>query len=612
MAVSIKRFTPELIAIDEKRIVLRIKEKGLVLFIKKEKSGYVVDVWSRGSSLKLDKYILDSSLAGLQLIPDPDLQSIIAHYITNWDLFLEGKIAEVLLSDDSVPVIPKRPTDKEILAYELAKRLVEERGAAALYVESSRGKHLVGIFCYDRGHYYACEDEITTFIKRYLHEMQLLRVSKDVVDNVIKVKIPALNSVTLKEAQRPMIDFENGFFDWEEFIMYGDLERALKPFDRSIIIIHKIPHNLNIDMIKQVRKGLEKYIPPRSCHELVEVLKAMSQRVYELVKSWAWYDGVTPELLESRMCFILQMVGRSLLPGYRLFGSVTFKDIFVLLGPTNSGKTTFLVGFLGEQILGRRNYSVTTLSSLTHYDPEDVRRACGSFFNVLAVFMPDITRKQRVYDWSIIRSISGGDAVEARRLRENIFWYYPAWKVYMASNDPPEIREEGEARRALMSRFKVVEFKNRFTVGGLNLDHYLKEEDREATIIASVYALYLLYRQGYAHTGVIDVEDVWLRYSVPVYRWIMEMVEKGLLKLDPSLSISSDDLYAMVVDYVREEVKRAEHLAPDEEPEVGIPDQRSFTMKLKQHLARFGVKVVNKHGKRYFKGIGVPPPHTLT
>jgi Predicted ATPase len=610
MAVSTRRIVPELIAIDEKRIVLRIKEKGLVLFIKKEKSGYIVDVWTQGSSLKLDKYILDSSLVGLQGIPDPDLQSIIAHYISNWDLFLEGKIAEVLLSD-SLAVIPRRPTDKEILAYELAKRLVEERGATALYVEVSRGKSLVGIFCYDRGHYYACEDEITTFIKRYLHEMQMLRVGKDVIDNVIKVKIPALNPVFVRESQRPLIAFENGLFDWEEFIMYGDLERALRPFDKSVVVLHKIPHSLNIDMVKQVRQGLEKYIPPRSCRELLEVLRAMSQRVYELVKSWAWYDGVTPELLESRMCFILQMIGRALFPGYRLFGSIMFKDIFVLLGPTNSGKTTFLVNFMGEQILGKRNYSVVALSSLAHYDPEDVRRACGSLFNVLAVLMPDVSRRQRVYDWSLVRTISGGDPVEARRLRENIFWYYPAYKIYMASNDPPEIREEGEARRALLNRIKAIEFKNRFK-GDLNLEQFLKEEDREAVIIASIYALRIAYYQGYAFTGVSDIEDLWLRYSVPVYRWVMEMVEKGLLKLDPSLSISSDDLYQLVIDYVREEVKKSERLAPDEEPEVGIPDQRSFTVKLKQHLARFGVKTINKHGKRYFKSIGVPPTHTLT
>lgn len=612
MAVSTRRIVPELVAIDEKRIVLRIKEKELVLFIKKTKSGYAVNVWSGGSSLKLDKYMLDPALAGLQLIPDLDLQTVIAYYISNWDLFLEGRIAEILLSD-SLPVIPQRPTDKEVLAYELAKRLVEEKGSAALYIESSRGKSLVGVYCYEGGVYVACEDEVKSFIKGFLHDSQFLRVSQEVVNDIIKVKMPALNPVFVRENQRLLIAFENGLYDWEKFIASGQIEEALRTFDKSIVVLHKIPHSLNIDMVKHVRRGLEKYIPPRSCHELLEVLRAMSQRVYELVKSWAWYDGITPELLESRMCFILQMVGRALFPGYRLFGSVMFKDIFVLLGPTNSGKTTFLVNFMGEQILGKRNYSVTTLSSLTHYDPEDVRRACGSLFNVLAVLMPDITRRQRVYDWSIIRSISGGDAVEARRLRENIFWYYPAWKVYMASNDPPEIRESGEAHKALLGRLKVIEFRNRFEVGGLNLDQYLKEEDREATIIAAVYSLYLLYHQGYAHTGVIDVEDVWLRYAVPVYRWVMEMVEKGLLKFDPVLSVSTDDLYQLVIDYIREETKKREGLGPDEEPEdLGIPDQRTFTIKLKQHLARHGVKVVNKHGKRYFKGIGVPPGSTLT
>ena len=131
MAVSTRRIEPELVAIDERQAVVRVRERGQAIIIKKAKSGYAVSVWSGGSGLKLDKYILDSSLAGLQLIPDPDLQAIIAHYINNWDLLLEGKVAEILLGN-SLPVIPRRPTDKEVLAYELAKRLVEERGAAAL------------------------------------------------------------------------------------------------------------------------------------------------------------------------------------------------------------------------------------------------------------------------------------------------------------------------------------------------------------------------------------------------------------------------------------------------------------------------------------------------
>jgi len=607
---SVIAIEPELVSVTEKEIVIKLKDYAI--FIKKSKKHVAVSIWSyENGKLVSQRYEL-SSPWDVSRIEDEEIRNVVEFYLSNWDYFVEKQKAEIVLKA-RVKVLPSKISDKEVLSYDLAKMLIEKFSAVGVFYETPRGKSLAGVFCYDNGVYRTCEDWLKSRYTEFLEQIQQYRVSKGVVDDVVKNRIVALNSITVSiESAKPIVAFENGLFDWEQFILSGDIEKSVKPFDKSVFVLHKIPHKLDVEIAKKCRVGLEKYIPPRSCEELLAILSTLSPKAFGLLKSWAWYEGVQEDLLKSRVCFLLEMIGRAMLPGYRLFGDVVFKDIFVLLGPTNSGKTTFLVSFLGDTVLGARNYAVSKLSSFTTDDDEDIRRLFGGLFNVLAVFLPDVSKNERVRNWSYLRSVSGGDPVEARRLKENFFWYYPAYKIYIASNDPPPIFESGEAKEALLNRFKVMEFKHVFAPGSLQFSTYLSEEDVEAVVVCSLYAVRLAYhRKGYSYTGVRDVEDVWLRYSEPVYRVVMEMVERGILALSPTLEISSDDFYNTVIDYVKNEARSKLGEDVDEEDvaeEVGkaMPrDQASFTKKMKELLKRYGVKVVNRSGKRVFKGIGV-------
>jgi len=607
-----------------RKLVVRDKGRRWAAIVERRGKKLSVDVWVRRQDGELEEVDIRElgnplELLGLDLskvkelrsdLEPEEVRSGIGLALANWDKEIRRQEAQIALSD--ISVIPDRVTDKEVLAYEIARVFIERFGAVGVYFETPRGKSLAGVLCYEGGVYSVCEDWLKSQYAQFLEKPQQHRVTKSVIEEAVKYKVPALNSVVVSYgASKPLIAFENGIFDWEVFIVTGDIDKALRPFDRSLFVMHKIPHRLSSSVLKEARLGLEKYVPPKDVSEVLFILRSASPKAYELLRSWAWYEGVSEQLLVSRVGFLLEMVGRALLPGYRLFGDIVFKDIFVLLGPTNSGKSTFLISLLGNTILGERNYATSKISSLTTNDDEDIRRLFGTLFNVLAVFLPDISKNEVVRNWSYIRSLSGGDPVEARRLRENIFWYYPAYKIYMASNDPPNISEGGEAKNALLSRFKVIEFKNVFTNGELNLRSYLREEDVEVIILCSLYALRLAYqRKGYSPTGVVDVEDVWLRYSEPAYRLVMEMVERGILALDPTLEISSGDLYNAVNEYAREKARRELGGEVDEEDvrEVvggSLPgDQAAFTKKMKSLLARYGVKVVKRGNVRVFKGIG--------
>ena len=608
----------EVVGISEKELSIRVK--NYAIFLKRGRN-LQISIWCRDDEGKLSLLMRTSvkdpwDVSNLA-IEDEELKEVISYYIANWDWFLEQQKAEIILKGN-IKVIPSRVNDKEVLAYELAKEFINRFGAVGVYLESARGKTLAGVFCYEGGVYRVCEDWLKTQYIQFLEKPQQYRITKSVIDEVVMNRIPALNSIVVSsETVKPLIAFENGVFDWEVFIISGDVEKSIKPFDKSLFITHKIPHRIS-NFPKDVRSGLEKYIPPKDVREILTILRNVSPNAYNLLRSWAWFEGISEQLLTSRIGFLLEMIGRALLPGYRLFGDVVFKDIFVLLGPTNTGKTTFLISLLGNTILGERNYAVSKLSSFTTNDDEDIRRLFGSLFNVLAVFLPDISKREDVRNWSYIRSVSGGDPVEARRLRENMFWYYPAFKIYMASNDPPKISESGEAKKALLTRFKVIEFKNVFKNGELNLKNYLKDEDVEAIIICSLYAIRLVYyRKSYSDTGVIDVEDVWLRYSEPTYKVVMEMIEKGILALDPTLEMESGDLYRMVLDYLNEKVrKELGEDVDDEDVREAISkelpgDQTTFTKKIKELFGKYGVKTVSRHHKTVFKGLGIPRQYKL-
>jgi hypothetical protein len=305
------------------------------------------------------------------------------------------------------------------------------------------------------------------------------------------------------------------------------------------------------------------------------------------------------------------MIGRMMIPGYRLFGKLVFKDLFVILGPPDTGKTTFALNFMGEAILGKENIYIAELSRITSNDVEEVERLFGVAEHALALITPDVDRRQRVGTWSHIRNVSGGGAVEARRLRENPYWYYPPFKIVIDANDPPQLNAEGYGRDALISRMKIIEFLNK-NFKNMIASISLKEEDIRAIIFLSLYAIRRVYIQSsYSFTGVVDPEQVWRRYSEPSYAVLLEMISSGILELNPTLTIESKELYRLMVEYIK--AKAVAELGEDATEDdiqkhvnkyLPFKDQREFTNWADGVLVKMGVRI-SKKSPRVYHGIGV-------
>ncbi len=552
------------------------------------------------------------------------LRDAISYYIAQWDAIVEEEMereeAEIILSGH-VKVVPKIISDKENLIHGVARLLVDELHAAVLRQETGGDLENLGLFCYNGKAWVPCEERARHFVGSILTDLQKRKI-KNTDMREIEARVGLLNSRIVTQETAPSLSFENGVLNLECFLLKRDFEKCMRPHNPDIWVFHHIPHELNIDLIKEAKKGLEVYIPPRTPGDVVGLLKQLSPGAYEILRSFAWFEDISEEHLTKRVAFLLEMMGRGLYPGYRLQGAVVgiFKNIFWLLGPPNTGKSTFLTSFMGDQVLGRHNYAVVDLATLGSKDKESVRREIGKLhrLNPLVVYHLDIGKRTPVSDWSVIRSISGGDVVEGRLLYGDSFDTYPHYKLYLSSNDPPRIHEEGAAKDALMSRFKVFEARHVFMEDAPLTN--LKERDIEAVILISLYALGIVYdTRSYSFTGIKDVEDALNRYTYPSYRVVMELVEQGRLVFGEGLSITSSELFNLSVEYVNE-LRKKYGFDESEEAEVEIsedhrrwlsikyslPDQSQFTKDLKKTLIKHGVRAVKRGNITVFKGIGIP------
>src|SRR5215472_10748343 len=129
--------------------------------------------------------------------------------------------------------------------------------------------------------------------------------------------------------------------------------------------------------------------------------------------------------------------------GYSLTGSTREHAIFFLYGTGANGKSVFLSTISG--LLG--DYSKTApmsafTASSTEQHPTDLAGLRGARL-VTAIETEDGTR----WAESKIKSLTGGDRISARFMRQDFFEYLPEFKLIVAGNHKPGLRNVDEAMR---------------------------------------------------------------------------------------------------------------------------------------------------------------------
>jgi len=612
--MSIESINLDILSITKKETYLRADD----LFIICERdSQYTAEcsVWIASSEPKLIQIVNIETNAQVNIENiDPKiiavLQKIASEILPKWDYlerYMRQKEVVKLFKETDYKGQPPTITSTDELSSAVAKMILRNYIVKTFATgkdesTSARRGAVIDIYCYEKTFYRSCRNELKKYVGELSREISILgkKLSEELMNRILfKVASETITEINYGHRFR-YLALGNKILDWWIFTKTWNLTDALEDPDPNKHILNKIDYGIDLDAWRKIRIGLERYIPPRSCEELNYLMKQLAPATYEYLRSIAWFEGIDPKLLELRICFLIQLIGRMLLPGYRVPGkeelSITIhenlKNVFALIGPPNTGKSTFLIDYVGRTVLGYENFKITNLARLGSRNPDEMYKEAHDIRDALMVVHPDITKRTKIENWSIIKTISGGDPVKARGLFKDAYEYYPAYKIVIASNDPPEIEDEGEGRKAVLERLRVIELRNIFK--GQKLDLSKLGEEVSRALIVYLYSLYLVINQNYwAPTGVRDIEDLWLRYSDTVYKIITDMIYEGILIKGRNEKIETKDLYLLVSRYIDCRGLR-----------YSLPDQGVFTKRLKMHASKLEIEITRKNtGETVVKGL---------
>ena len=186
------------------------------------------------------------------------------------------------------------------------------------------------------------------------------------------------------------------------------------------------PHNAD-DLITRILRS--QYDPDAACPRWLQFLNEIFDNDHELIQ------------------FLQRAVG------YSLTGDVSEQCLFILHGTGANGKSTFIQTL--TDLLG--DYSLTAPASTFMVKrgdaiPNDVARLRGSRF--VATIETDSGRRLAE---PLIKQMTGGDRMTARFLHGEFFEFQPTHKIWVVTNDRPEIRGSGHAiwRRVRLVPFNV-------------------------------------------------------------------------------------------------------------------------------------------------------------
>lgn len=125
--------------------------------------------------------------------------------------------------------------------------------------------------------------------------------------------------------------------------------------------------------------------------------------------------------------------------GYCLTGSAKEGSIFFLLGPTRTGKSTFLRALM--QVMGSYAWRAQADSILTGRRAGSVRDDIAAMEGKRLVAISEVSSGQRI-DEAKLKELTGEDVVNARGLYERERNFKPVLKLMFAANDFPHVRSD--------------------------------------------------------------------------------------------------------------------------------------------------------------------------
>ncbi|MEM2288695.1 MAG: phage/plasmid primase, P4 family [Sulfolobales archaeon] len=583
--VTVKELKP--LALTRKEGWFKLGDHYIVLRLSKDKSVKVTVI--KGNDV-VSSYIIYGNMncTTTQIVIDGsdicnELVKVVNNYselVEQYELVERAKAASIL--DDRM--VPSMPKEFNVLLYSLTKKVLDTRIVKTFYIYEGVREVVLGIYCYERGYYRECEETLKNMLIEVIENSGLLDIHLAPTIAGLVVRNIEMRTMEYYEPDRRCLLFKNKVFCWDQFIETGDIEKALLEPSPNLIVTHRIPWGLKIEILKNAREGLLKYIPPQSQGDIIELFKALAPKSFKAFMDWVRKPSEDEKDSYPRVVLLLEIIGYTLYPhDYPLHKAV------LLVGGGSNGKSTYLK--LIETILSKSNVSSVSLSDL---DPRINRFAVADLYNKLANVSSEPPK--RTFDPTLFKMLTGEDLIRMERKFKDSFNTYNYAKMIFSANELPEVTED---TYAFWRRWIVIEFPNRFESNPEFFEKTFTPDEIEVMILLSLHAFRLvLERKGFTESGVEDVREEWLSRANPVYRVIKRVLNDGVIEFDPKGVVVKSDLYQIYKKYV--EVLR------DEGYEVPVLDQRDFT----RHLVRYypvksGVTRVSGKSRNVYFGVRI-------
>jgi putative DNA primase/helicase len=155
--------------------------------------------------------------------------------------------------------------------------------------------------------------------------------------------------------------------------------------------------------------------------------------------------------------------------GYCLTGDTREHALFFIYGPGGNGKSVFLnvlAGVIGSYAVTAAMDTFTASKADKH--PTELAMLKGS-----RLVSASETEEGRAWAESRIKSLTGGDPITARFMRQDFFSFQPQFKLVVTGNHKPVLNNVDDAARR---RFNIVPFVHKPVTPDRELERKLKEE----------------------------------------------------------------------------------------------------------------------------------------
>ncbi len=274
--------------------------------------------------------------------------------------------------------------------------------------------------------------------------------------------------------------------------------------------------------------------------------------------------------------------------GYSLTGDVSEEVLFFVHGPAAAGKSTFLEAL--KAALG--DYATTA-----DFEAFLARREVGGARNDIArlagarlVASIEVDEGKRLAE-GLIKMLTGGDTITARFLYKEAFEFLPTFKLWLAANHAPKVRDDDEAmwRRILRVPFDQVIPKG-------ERDPAVKKTLRNPAAAGPAIL-------AWAVEGCL----AWQHEGLGIPPAVEEATQEYRDEMDPLRDFLEDccvlapDAWVLTGD-----LRHAYESWAREQGEAHILRGRQFTDRLKVR----GLKAERRHAGRGWRGVGLlaPPP----